>query len=262
MEIIKRKINNKAAECFIYSTDDCPHEVVYWKSASEGEWAATDDGYVSECIAKKSYTDKAGRVKTLIRLTCGVQWVGGSNVLLYEPNKEAGIYSMIKPRTWQEREVGKKRTKNTVNAYVSQIIEGKKVDWDQLGQIYRPDQQSPKATVKRLFKQEVIKGMVEEKLKEIMSSKGIDKGFVLDTILKAIAIAEDKQDVSNMLRAAENFVDMLEMKPNKKITTDTLQIDMTNQIMDKIETEEKKLVATRKVESDVIEYHDPGDENG
>jgi len=52
-----------------------------------------------------------------------------------------------------------------------------------------------------------------------------------------------------MLRAAENFVDMLEMKPNKKITTDTLEIDMTNQIMDKIETEEKKMVASRKTET-------------
>jgi len=90
--------------------------------------------------------------------------------------------------------------------------------------------------------------MVSEKLKEIMASKGIDKGFVLDTILKAIDIAEEKQDVSNMLRAAENFVEMLEMKPNKKVTTDTLQIDMTNQIMDQIETEEKKMIASRKTE--------------
>jgi len=168
---------------------------------------------------------------------------------------------MLKPRAWQEREATSKRTKNAVNAYVGQIVEGKKVDWNQVGKIYRPDEQNPSATVKRLFKQKVISNMVEEKLKEILSSRGVDKGYVLDTILKAISIAEDKQDVSNMLRGVENFVDMLEMKPNKKVTTDTLQIDMTNQIMDKIETEEKKLVATRKVESDVIEYHDPGDEN-
>ena len=105
-----------------------------------------------------------------------------------------------------------------------------------------------KKFVKRLFKEKVVKDMVSEKLKEIMSQKGIDKGFVLDTILKAIDIAEEKQDVSNMLRAAENFVEMLEMKPNKKVTTDTLQIDMTNQIMDQIETEEKKMVASRKTE--------------
>jgi hypothetical protein len=91
--------------------------------------------------------------------------------------------------------------------------------------------------------------MIEEKLKEVLISKGIDKGFVLDTMLNAIEIAREKQDVSNILRAAENFIDLLEMRPNKKITTDTLQIDMTNQIIDQIETEEKKLVASRKTES-------------
>ena len=261
MEIITRKINHKTRDCTIFTTDDCPHPIVYWKSAKEGDWASTDDGYVAECIAKNVYTDKSGRVKTLIKLTCGVQWSTGTGRLLFEPNKAAGIYSMLKPRAWQEREATSKRTKNAVNAYVGQIVEGKKVDWNQVGKIYRPDEQNPSATVKRLFKQKVISNMVEEKLKEILSSRGVDKGYVLDNILKAISIAEDKQDVSNMLRGVENFVDMLEMKPNKKVTTDTLQIDMTNQIMDKIETEEKKLVATRKGESDVIEYHDPGDEN-
>ena len=85
-------------------------------------------------------------------------------------------------------------------------------------------------------------------MKEVLASRGVSKGFVLDTILKAIDIAESKQDVSNMLRAAENFVDMLEMKPSRKVTTDTLQIDMSSQIMDKIETEEKKLIASRKTE--------------
>ena len=85
-------------------------------------------------------------------------------------------------------------------------------------------------------------------MKEVLASKGINRGFVLDVIKKSIGIAENKEDVANMLRAAENLVDILEMKPNKKITTDTLQIDMTNQIADKIETEEKKMIAQRKTE--------------
>ena len=249
METIQRRIAGKIQEFTVYSKIEAPARAVYWKDAHEDDWAITDDKYVGKCLSRKNYTDSQGRVKTIVKLTCGVQWVTGSSRLLYEPNKEAGIYSMVKPKPWQERESKKKRTKNVVNAYVGQVMGGKQVDWEKLGTIYRPDQKIPRATVKRLFKQEVIKDMVEEKLKEIMNSKGIDKGFVLDTILKAIAIAEEKQDVSNMLRAAENFVDMLEMKPNKKITTDTLEIDMTNQIMDKIETEEKKMVASRKTET-------------
>lgn len=75
---------------------------------------------------------------------------------------------------------------------------------------------APAATVKRLFKEKVVKRMVEEKMKEVLASKGINRGFVLDVIKKSIGIAENKEDVANMLRAAENLVDILEMKPNKR----------------------------------------------
>ena len=105
MEKITRKINHKTTECVVYTTDDCPHPMVYWKSAAKGDWATTDDGYVAECIAKNVYTDKSGRVKTLIKLTCGLQWNTGNSKLLYKPNKEAGIYSMIKPRTFADRDL-------------------------------------------------------------------------------------------------------------------------------------------------------------
>ena len=249
MDVISRRIGGKLKKYPVYTADESEFDSVYWKQAQEGEWASTDDGYVAKCVGRKEYTDAKGRIKTLVKLTCGVQWVTNTANLLYEPNKEANIFSMVKPKPWQEREAKKSRTKNAVSAYVTQVVNGDKPDWEQLGKIYRPDQKSPPATVRRLFKQRIIKNMIEEKLKEVLISKGIDKGFVLDTMLEAIEIAKEKQDVSNILRAAENFVDLLEMKPNKKITTDTLQIDMTNQIMDQVETEEKKMVASRKTES-------------
>ena len=248
METITRRIDGKVKKFTIFKKDDDHPYSVHWKKAWKDGWAETDDGYVAQCLAKTTYKDAKGRVKRLIKLTCGLQWVSENSKLLFEPNKAAGIYSMVKPRTWQEREAGKTRTKNAVNAYVSKIFSGKKVDWNEIGTIYRGDEKAPAATVKRLFKEKVVKRMVEEKMKEVLASKGINRGFVLDVIKKSIGIAENKEDVANMLRAAENLVDILEMKPNKKVTTDTLQIDMTNQIADKIETEEKKMITQRKTE--------------
>ena len=248
METITRRIDGKVKKFTIFKKDEDHPYSIHWKKAWKDGWAETDDGYVAQCLAKTTYKDAKGRVKRLIKLTCGIQWVSENSKLLFEPNKAAGIYSMVKPRTWQERESGKTRTKNVVNAYVSKVFAGKKVDWHELGTIYRPDEKVPAATAKRLFKEKVVKRMVEEKMKEVLASKGINRGFVLDVIRKSIDIAENKEDVANMLRAAENLVDMLEMKPNKKVTTDTLQIDMTNQIADKIETEEKKMIAQRKTE--------------
>jgi len=117
-----------------------------------------------------------------------------------------------------------------------------------IGKIYRPDQECPEATVRRLFKKQRIVDMVEKKLKEILIDKGITQEQVLDLQLEAIDMARVKGDVSNMLRVADNFMDLLSMKPGKVVTTDTMELDMSNKIIDAIESEDKKLKLERKVE--------------
>ena len=90
--------------------------------------------------------------------------------------------------------------------------------------------------------------MVEKKLKEVLSEKGINSSSVLDTMLEGLHIARNKQDVTNMIKISDAFMDLLEMKPNKKITTDTLQLDVASNIGDLIANEEKSLTMSRKVE--------------
>jgi len=83
------------------------------------------------------------------------------------------IYIALKsnPKSWQDRESRKTRTKNLVNAYVGQALSSQGFDYNKLGNIYRPDQQQPSVTVKRVLKQEFIRDMIEKKLKEIMEEK-------------------------------------------------------------------------------------------
>ena len=90
--------------------------------------------------------------------------------------------------------------------------------------------------------------MVEKKLKEILIDKGISQEHALDLQLEAIDMARKKGDVSNLLRVADNFMDLLSMKPGKVVTTDTMEIDMSNKIIDAIESEDKKLKVERKIE--------------
>ena len=142
------------------------------------------------------------------------------------------------------------RTKNLVNAYVGQLTSTKKVDYNQLGMIYRPDQQQPAATVRRVLKQETIRKMVETKLREVLSEKGINNSSVLDTMLEGLDIARAKQDVTNMIKISDAFMELLEMKPNKRITTDMLQLDVSNSIGDIIAKEEKSFKVSRKIEED------------
>ena len=83
--------------------------------------------------------------------------------------------------------------------------------------------------------------MVEKKLKEILAKKSISKEFAVDNIVMALKMAEEKGDVNNFLKANDYLMDLLEMKPNKKMITDTIQVDVTKQIADTIAQEDKRL---------------------
>ena len=135
-----------------------------------------------------------------------------------------------------------------MNAYVADIIQGNKPDWDMIGKIYRPDQKIPAATARRLFKKQRIVEMVEKKLKEILIDKGITQEQVVDLQLEALDIARSKGDISNFLKVTDSFMDLLQMKPGKVVTTDTVELDFSSKITEQIEAEDKKLKLERKVE--------------
>ncbi len=249
---IKRRINGKTSKHPVYTKDEADNkklDYVYWRQAEIGDWAITDDNFVSECYARKDYTDKNGKVKTFVKLTCGVGWDSGFSKIQFLENHKYGVYSKTNPkRSWVDEESGTSRAKNTVNAYANMLLDSKAVDFDALGQIYRPDQSVPAATVRRFLKQKTAKRMVEKKVKELLSDKAINKEFALDNIIRALQMAESKGDVNNFLKANDYIMDLLEMKPNKQLITDTVQVDMTKQIADTIAKEEKKLTLQRKSE--------------
>ena len=255
MEKLKRKLKKKTKVYNIYTqneADEAGLDYSHWKQTQTGDYALSDDGFVGKCIGRKDYTDKKGRVKTFVRLAYGANWAGNTNKIQYLKNKEYGVYTQANPEAnnWAVREANTTRAKNLVNAYVGQLTSTKKVDYNQLGMIYRPDQKEPAATVRRVLKQEVIKKMVEKKLREVLSEKGINNSSVLDTMLEGLDIARAKQDVTNMIKISDAFMELLEMKPNKKITTDMLQLDVSNSIGDIIAKEEKTLKVSRKIEED------------
>ena len=249
---IKRRIEGKTDHHEIYAKDEAlakGMDFVHWKNAEVGEYAITDDHYVALCYGRKSYTDKNGKLKTFVKLTCGVGWVTPFSRIDFLKNHEYGVYSKTNPtRTWDQEEAGKERSKNTVTAYAQMLINDGKIDFEALSKIYRPEQKEPVATVRRFLKQKVAKKMVEEKLKEILAKKSISKEFAVDNIVVALKMAEEKGDVNNFLKANDYLMDLLEMKPNKKMITDTIQVDMTQQIADTIAKEDKRLTLQRKSE--------------
>jgi len=222
-----------------------------WKQAYTGDYALTDDGYVSRCLGRKEYTDANGGIKTFVKLSCGVGWVTPSAKILFELNHSYGVYSKTNPsKSWEDDEINKTRSKNTINTYATMMLAGG-VDYAKLGQVYRPDSKIPEATVRRFLKNEKVKMEVEKKVKEILSQKSINKEFAIDNLIRALDMADSKSDVGNFLKANDQIMDLLEMKPNKAITTDTVELVDTTKLLDTITQEEKrKVVLQRKEEKD------------
>ena len=226
--------------------DERDEEYVYWKDASKGDMAISDDGYVAICLKKALY-----KKSTEITMPYGRMWVNPTSKLLYEPHRETGRYSQSGTRTWQEIESSLERTKNAVKVYVNMMLGSGKIDWEKLGNVYRPDQERPDATVRRLFKQKRIIGMVDDKIQEYLKDRNLNEGDVLDVIADAIKLARGNSDPSNMLRGAEQYVKIMDMLPNKTQKTETLQIDVTKKILDEIATEETRQLKIEQKTEDV-----------
>ena len=254
---IARKINGKESYYDVFTKEQALEkrlQFTYWQEAEVGEYAITDDNYVALCYDKKDYTDKKGHSKTFVKLICGVGWCNRSSKILFEKNHEYGVYTKTNPsRTWDKEEYGKNRAKNTITAYAQMLLDDGKVNFETLGQIYRPDQEVPAATVRRFLKTKTAKKMTEEKIKEILAKKSINREFAVENIVLALKMAEQKGDVNNFLKANDYLMDLLEMKPNTKMITDTIQVDMTKQIADTIAKEDKRLILQRKSEQNETE---------
>jgi len=246
MFIISRKFRSGEKNFNIYTKKESKdRKITYkpWQECKKGDYGISDDGYVGECLNRNNY-----KKSILVTMCYGVNWANKSAKINFMKNYAMGIYCMTNPKHWIDAEIRNKRVKNTISAYVTQLMSANQVDWNVLGNIYRPDQKIPAVTVRKLFKEEKIQKMVKEELKEVLVEKGISEAFVLDTILNAIEIAKIKQDPSNMLKGSSELSDYLQMKPEKKVQTEKLQIDVSKQINDTIEEETKRITAEREIE--------------
>ena len=247
---IQRIYNRKKRSFKIYPKSEAKMKYIYWKEADIGEWALTDDGYMCECLDRKTYTDKNGGTKTYVKLSGGVGWVAPSSKIQFEVNHAYNTYTKTKPeKNWDDYEVTSTRGKNTISTYAQMMLNGG-VDMGKLAKVYRPDDKIPEATVRRFLKQKKVKMAIEKKVKEILSEKSINKEFAIDNLLVALDMAQHKGDVGNFLKANDMVMDLLEMKPNKLITTDSVELIDTTKILDTITAEEKKMKLQRKEERD------------
>ena len=228
----------------IYTEEEASKEGLeysHWKDAREGEWALSDDGFVSKVIKRKSYkgTDKIDNV--YLRFAWGYTF--------YNPRRGGGSLK-VKGRKSNTTMTGKRpievKAKQKKMQNLAMVYAQTMNTEDTIAKVCGDVSSNEDRRIKRYMRTEVFKDMVRKELTRLLSDHGMTEDYTLDLLGSTIKKAQDKGDVTNLMRAIENLQDMHGMKDKHLVkTTDTLEASSTTKLIDELREEENKLLATR-----------------
>ena len=218
----------------------------HWKQAKEGEYAASDDGYVSRVIKRKTYNPK-DKPMDYIRFAWGYTF--------YNP-RYAGKPLNAAGRKSNTTLTGKSYIEAHKNSQIMQdlamaaahfahpdkIIDevlGKDVkDWE-------------RRKWKRTMKSEVFQSMKREELAKRLKKHALTEDYTLELLQEGIKMAKEKKDVPSVMRAVENLQDMHGMKEKHLVkTTEKLEATSSTKLLDEIIEEEKSIGIERITQSE------------
>ena len=216
-------------------------DYVYWKLANVGQYAVSDDNYVAKVIKRKEYPSNHNKDNVYLRFPWGYTFFNPKyaskklNLSGRKTNTTMSGKPMLEVKSKQDM------MKNLAKAY--------SVTWDYnlaidmvLGN-YTPTEFKK---WKRMMKTEVFEKMIKEELADLLTDHGLDKTYTLDLFAKVIDMAQDKKDVTNLMRAVENLQGMHGMKDKQLVkTTESIEAISNTKLIDELREEEDKLIATK-----------------
>ena len=212
----------------------------YWKEAEEGDYAISDDDYVSKVITKKSYVAENGRASIYLRFAWGYTFYNpkyASKKLVVAGRKTNVTFT---GKSYIEVQAGQDKMKNLAAMYALKPDYDVAIEWA-LGAVTS----SQRRKWKRTMKSEVFRKMVREELSKLLDEHGLNEAYTLDLLEDAIKMAKDKKDVPSMMRAVENLQDMHGMKEKyMEKTVDKIESKSVSMI-DDIVKEESHIEASR-----------------
>tara|TARA_R110000824_G_scaffold95302_5_gene229273 strand:- start:13755 stop:14513 length:759 start_codon:yes stop_codon:yes gene_type:complete len=233
----------------IYTKNEADKEKLpysHWKDAREGEWALSDDGFVSKIITKKSYSSQNEVDNVYLRFAWGYHFFSPK----YE-GKELNVKGRKSNTTLSgkrpiEVKAKQEKMKNLAMVYAQTMNTG-----DTIKKVCGELDSGQERRIKRYMRTEVFKGMVREELTKLLSDHGLTEHYTLDLLEQSIVMAKDKKDITNLIRVVENLQDMHGMKDKHLVkTTDRIEATSTTKLIDEIREEENKLMAQRTTVSE------------
>ena len=216
-------------------------EYKYWKDATQGDYAVSDDGYVAKVISRREYDSNHDIKNIYIRFPWGYTFYNPKypTKKLKASGRKSNTTFTGKSRI--EVQSGQDKLKNLAAMFALKPDYDLAVDWA-LGST-TPEE---RRRWKRTMKSEVFKQMVREELQKLLSDHGLTEDYTLDLLTETIDKAKNKSDVTNLLRAVENLQDMHGMKDKHLVkTVDTIEAHSNTKLLDELIEEEQRIIAQR-----------------
>ena len=241
---IKHKGDTEATQYPIYKESEAKQRGInykQWKNANVGDNALSDDKYVATVLSRREYVDNTGRTNIYMRFPFGYTFFSPKHKTkpLYAKGRKTNGTFSGKPYL----EVQSKQRKMKALAMMFAI----KPDYDQaiewaLGEI----NDSQRRKWKRTMKTEIFQGMVRDELAKRLTEHGLDEDYTLDLLKEAIELAQNKKDITNLLKAVDNLQDMHGMKEKHLLkTTDKIEAFSSVKLIDELKEEEKSFIAQK-----------------
>ena len=251
-------INHKdvgPTDYIIYTKDEALKNKVpfrHWQKAEQGEYALTDDNYVARLIKKKEYeASKDGRKSYYFRFPFGyIMWDSKY------PTKKLNCGGRVTNTTmtgknWLEVRCGSNDYQDL--AFWAAVTENRDVAIDK---VYGSVSTGKRRKLKRHMRTEAFKTMKRDEAQKLLSDNMMDADYFIDLMKQGVEIALKKEDVNGIRGFVNDGMEIHGMKDKETVTvTDKLEAVQTRALIDNINQEENKLIATRKQEVPVETTH-------
>jgi hypothetical protein len=223
-------------------------DFIYWKDANEGDWALTDDDYVAIIIKKKEYYTKKDNQKSCYYRT-------PFGYIMYNskyPNTKfcAGgrvTNTTMSGKSWLEVRCGSEDYKDL--ALWAALTEDRDIAIDK---VYGSVSASKRRKLRRHMRTEVFKSMKRDEAQKLLADNLMDADYFVNLMKDGIDMAKDKKDVNAIRGFVNDGMEIHGMKDKETVTTtDRIEAVQTKTLIDNINEEENKLIATRKIEKPV-----------
>ncbi len=190
-----------------------------------GEYILSDDGFVAVIVRVNGPYAKGRR--EYILPYCRRWSLGTTQKLNFLDFLKAGVFCWHAPKRTSQYEVQKTSFKKAMKRYAFFYITQQGVISEEqmvsVGELYRPDAPAPSASFKRMLKTHEAKTMLKTELKKLMKDHGVTPEHVISQHQRIIDSALDEGQLGVAEKANSKFIDMLDLMPDKSVTTTTLE---------------------------------------